>query len=213
MQKLKSITTWFHFKFSLALKGIFLSSDWPSWLLWFWFYNTQSKTFYVTSVVVITLCGENHVIPSKILLFPPPPLPAPLMRNNDWSSTVTLSFSLHNVSREMFLQAATSCARASSPCPRLVILNRVNRLTDWRTLASQNSGSSSSSTSSGVSSGSDTSSVPKNFLFSLPQSQFDGLPIGYRSPRLRKSRGGVSRRSLLERPRFPQTLPSQESFQ
>ena len=133
MQKLKSITTWFHFKFSLALKGIFLSSDWPSWLLWFWFYNTQSKTFYVTSVVVITLCGENHVIPSKILLFPPPPLPAPLMRNNDWSSTVTLSFSLHNVSREMFLQAATSCARASSPCPRLVILNRVNRLTDWLT--------------------------------------------------------------------------------
>ena len=47
--------------------------------------------------------SENHVIPSKILLFPPPPLPAPLMRNNDWSSTVTLSFSLHNVSREMFL--------------------------------------------------------------------------------------------------------------
>ena len=47
--------------------------------------------------------SENHVTPSKILLFPPPPLPAPLMRNNDWSSTVTLSFSLHNVSREMFL--------------------------------------------------------------------------------------------------------------
>ena len=61
------------------------------------------------------------------------PLPAPLMRNNDWSSTVTLSFSLHNVLREMFLQASTSCARASSPCPRLVILNRVNRLTDWLT--------------------------------------------------------------------------------
>ncbi|CAH3034083.1 unnamed protein product [Pocillopora meandrina] len=57
-----------------------------------------------------------------------------------------------------------------------------------------NSGSSSSSTSSGVSSGSDTSSVPKNFLFSLPRSQFAGLPIGCRSPRLRKSRGGVSRR-------------------
>ena len=152
------------------------------------------------------------MIPSKILLFPPPPLPAPLMRNNGWSSTVTLSFSLHNVLREVFLQASTSCARASSPCPRLVKLNRVNRLTD-RLVASQNSGSSSSSTSSGVSSGSDTSSVPKNFLFSLPRSQFAGLPIGCRSPRLRKSRGGVSRRSLLERPRFPQTLPSQESFQ
>lgn len=70
-----------------------------------------------------------------------------------------------------------------------------------------NSGSSSSSTSSGVSSGSETSTAPKAPSFSLPRTQFGGLPIGCRSPRLRKARTGVSRRSLPERPSLLQTLP------
>ena len=32
-----------YFEFSLALKGIFLSFDWPFLLIWIWFHNTQSK--------------------------------------------------------------------------------------------------------------------------------------------------------------------------
>ena len=34
----------FHFVFSLALQGIFLSSDWLLWLLWFCFHDSQSKS-------------------------------------------------------------------------------------------------------------------------------------------------------------------------
>ena len=35
---------WFYFEFLLALKGIFLSSDWALWLLWVWFlFRTRFK--------------------------------------------------------------------------------------------------------------------------------------------------------------------------
>ena len=46
--KLTQITTkaiWFYFEFSLALKGILLSSDWPLWLLGFLFYDSPSPTY------------------------------------------------------------------------------------------------------------------------------------------------------------------------
>ena len=33
----------FEFDFSLGVIGIFPSSDWLLWLLWFWFYEIQSK--------------------------------------------------------------------------------------------------------------------------------------------------------------------------
>ena len=54
-EKFKPITTWLPalsralgslvvlFEFSLALKGIFLSSDWPLRLLWFWFMARNQK--------------------------------------------------------------------------------------------------------------------------------------------------------------------------
>ena len=55
--KLKPNTSWspaffprfrqfacFHFEFSLAFDDNFLSSPWPLWLLWFWFYETQLKS-------------------------------------------------------------------------------------------------------------------------------------------------------------------------
>ena len=60
--KRKAITTWSpaffprfrqfscsYFDFSLALQGISLSSDWPLWLLWFWFCDTQSKSTLIVS--------------------------------------------------------------------------------------------------------------------------------------------------------------------
>ena len=34
----------FYYEFPLAPKGIFLCSNWPLWLLWFWFYDTRSKS-------------------------------------------------------------------------------------------------------------------------------------------------------------------------
>ena len=34
---------WFYLKFLLALNSTFLSSDRPLWLLWFLFYDAQSK--------------------------------------------------------------------------------------------------------------------------------------------------------------------------
>ena len=33
-----------YFDFSLAPSDIFVCSNWPLWLLWFWFYDTQSKS-------------------------------------------------------------------------------------------------------------------------------------------------------------------------
>ena len=35
---------WFYFEFSLALKGISLSSDWPLYLHWFWLFDYSSKS-------------------------------------------------------------------------------------------------------------------------------------------------------------------------
>ena len=34
----------FHFDFSLAVQGIFLSSDWSLWILWSWFFGIQLKS-------------------------------------------------------------------------------------------------------------------------------------------------------------------------
>ena len=36
---------WFYFEFSLALKSSFLSSVWPLWLLWVFFYDTIKKSY------------------------------------------------------------------------------------------------------------------------------------------------------------------------
>ena len=33
-----------YFDFSLAPSDIFVCSNWPLWFLWFWFYDTQSKS-------------------------------------------------------------------------------------------------------------------------------------------------------------------------
>ena len=59
----------FYFEFSKALKGIFLPFDWPLQLLWFWFYDIQSKSalfdrlhrlmLSVLSYSVITLQDEG----------------------------------------------------------------------------------------------------------------------------------------------------------
>ena len=54
----------FYFEFSLALKWIFLSSDWPLWLLWFWFYGTQSWS----SQDVPSLHDYHHFYSEKITL-------------------------------------------------------------------------------------------------------------------------------------------------
>ena len=64
--KLKPNTSWspaffprfrqfacFHFEFSLAFDGIFLSSAWPLWLLWFWFLRNSisRKVLYILQVL------------------------------------------------------------------------------------------------------------------------------------------------------------------
>ena len=55
--KLTQITTkaiWFYFEFSLTLKGILLSLDWPLWLLGFLFYDSISN-------LRLRKSSENHL--------------------------------------------------------------------------------------------------------------------------------------------------------
>ena len=45
-----------YFDFSLAPSDIFVCSNWPLWLLWFWFYDTQSKSALLEKYIKTT----NH---------------------------------------------------------------------------------------------------------------------------------------------------------
>ena len=55
----------FSFEFSLAVKGIFLSSDWPIWSPRFWFTTLQRKALWLC----VVLCGRSRVIIDTMILW------------------------------------------------------------------------------------------------------------------------------------------------
>ena len=55
----------FSFEFSLAVKGIFLSSDWPIWSPGFWFAKLQRKALRLC----VVLCGRSRVVIDTMILW------------------------------------------------------------------------------------------------------------------------------------------------
>ena len=48
-----------YFDFSLAPSDIFVCSNWPLRLLWFWFYDTQAKSALTNDFEVCICCGQQ----------------------------------------------------------------------------------------------------------------------------------------------------------
>ena len=55
----------FSLEFSLAVKGIFLSSDWPIWSPRFWFTKLQRKELWLC----VVLCGRSRVVIDTMILW------------------------------------------------------------------------------------------------------------------------------------------------
>ena len=107
----------FYFEFSLALSVIFLSSDWPLWLLWFWFYDAQSK-----SALWGEISREQFWID---------------YRRQSWRIMVSFYFSLWSWSKKKFCCCKRSDARLKQNATTLSTFTRVPVTLPVFTLRSQ----------------------------------------------------------------------------
>ena len=106
-----------YFEFSLALSVIFLSSDWPLWLLWFWFYDAQSK-----SALWGEISREQFWID---------------YRRQSWRIMVSFYFSLWSWSKKKFCCCNRSDARLKQNATTLSTFTRVPVTLPVFTLRSQ----------------------------------------------------------------------------
>ena len=63
------LVTCVYFDFSLAPSDILVCSNWPLWLLWFWFYDTQSKSALMRMSPMILITKQRRIGSWNRILF------------------------------------------------------------------------------------------------------------------------------------------------